>query len=118
MSANIYDVLIWDAKVIDGAGGPWYRAGIGVSDGKISRLGFIGEAEAKERMDARDLVVTPGFFDVHMHSDFSLIRNSFPKSQLLQGVTSEVDGNCGYSAFPLMEFSRGVPFEPPGMDID
>lgn len=118
MGVTDYDVVITRGAVLDGAGNPWFRADIGVRDGKIARVGFLGNSSAKEKIDAKELVVAPGFIDVHTHSDFSLLVNPFPKNQLLQGVTTEIEGHCGYSAFPLVESSRGFLFEPEGMEID
>jgi N-acyl-D-amino-acid deacylase len=118
MTEQALDCVFRNAKVIDGTGSPWYYADVGIKDGKIARLGSLAGVEAKETIDAAGLTVAPGFFDAHTHSDFSLILNPFPKSQLLQGVTSEVEGQCGYSAFPLVDSNRGLLFEPKGMQID
>lgn len=113
-----FDLLITGATIYDGTGSPWFRADIGVREGLIVHVGYLGGASASESIDAHELTVTPGFFDVHTHSDFSLLANPFPKSQLLQGVTSEIEGHCGYSAFPLVASSHGFLFEPKGMKVE
>jgi N-acyl-D-aspartate/D-glutamate deacylase len=118
MAANSLDLIIEGGTIYDGTGSPWFRADIGIRNGQIVHVGLLGQAGASESIDARGLAVTPGFFDVHTHSEFSLLANPFPKSQLLQGVTSEVEGHCGYSAFPLVEASHGFLFEPEGMTVD
>lgn len=114
MAGETYDLIIRRGRVLDGTGGPWFQADIAIKDGRIAQVGYLDGATAANTLDAEGLWVTPGFFDAHTHSDFALIANPFPKSQLLQGVTSEVDGQCGYSAFPLVASSRGFTFEPKG----
>jgi N-acyl-D-amino-acid deacylase len=118
MNVAEFDVVITRGAVFDGAGNPWFQADVGVKDGKIAGVGFLGKSSAIQIIDAKGMCVTPGFFDVHTHSDFSLLENPFPKNQLLQGVTNEIEGHCGYSAFPLVESSRHFLFEPKGIEID
>lgn len=117
MANEIYDIVIRRATIYDGKGSPWFRGDIGLRDGKIAHVGFLVGAEARETIDADGLTASPGFIDVHTHSEFSLLLNPFPTSQLVQGVTGEVEGQCGYSAYPLVESSRGFIFEPEGMEI-
>lgn len=112
-----FDLVIRQGTVFDGTGNPWFRADIGIKGDKIAHVGLLNDVRTTATIDADGLTVTPGFFDVHTHSDFSLILNPFPTSQLVQGVTSEIEGHCGYSAFPLVSSSRGFIFDPPGVDI-
>lgn len=118
MTAKPYDLVIRRGSIIDGTGSPWSRSDVAVSDGKIVGVGHYQPDEALDSIDANGLLLTPGFIDAHTHGDFSLIANPAAQSQLLQGITSEVDGQCGYSAFPLLESSRGFIFEPKDMPID
>jgi N-acyl-D-amino-acid deacylase len=87
--------------VIDGTGNPWFKADIGIRGGKISKLGRIIRSEGEEAIDARGLVVSPGFIDIHTHSDLALLINPRAESMIRQGVTTEVIGNCGSSAAPI-----------------
>jgi N-acyl-D-amino-acid deacylase len=95
------DVLVKDGMVVDGTGSPWTRADVGVSGGRIAAVGALGGAAATRTIDARGLAVAPGFIDCHSHSDGGVLQNRGCESTLLQGVTTEVVGNCGTSPAPL-----------------
>lgn len=94
-----FDILIKGGRVIDGTGAPWAYADVGVRGGKIVAIGRLGEHEAKEVIDASNAVVTPGFIDMHTHSDLSLLRDGRGMSKIMQGVTTEVIGE-GQSVSP------------------
>jgi N-acyl-D-amino-acid deacylase len=93
------DVAIRNAQVIDGTGRPRYRADIGLTGDKISAIGRVGAAALE--LDATDRVVSPGFIDVHSHSDLTLIVDPSASSKIRQGVTTEVVGNCGFTVAPV-----------------
>lgn len=95
------DFIIRNCRVIDGTGVPWYRADIGVSDGKIAAIGNLSKLHGKEEYDAHDHYVAPGFIDIHAHSDATLWKYPQSESRILQGVTTEIGGNCGKSTFPV-----------------
>ena len=95
-----FDTLLVNGDVIDGTGGPRYRADVGVSDGKITAVGSLGEAEAERTFNVAGQVVAPGFIDMHTHSDVSMLDDPGGESKAHQGVTTEVTGNCGFSPFP------------------
>lgn len=95
------DFIIRNCRVIDGTGGPWYRADIGVSSGKIVMIGDLSELHGKTEYDAHDHYVAPGFIDIHTHSDKTLWQYPSAESRILQGVTTEIGGNCGTSTFPV-----------------
>lgn len=97
-----FDSVIANGMVVDGTGAPAYRADVGVSAGVISAIGPLAEAEAAWRIDASDKVVSPGFIDLHSHSDISVIDDPGNESKVHQGVTTEVIGNCGMSPFPVV----------------
>ena len=102
----VADVLLRGATVVDGLGGPGFRADTEVSDGRISavrREGTGDRAGAKRTIDADGLVVAPGFIDMHSHADFTLPSYPGALNSISQGVTTEVLGNCGYSPAPLAE---------------
>jgi len=101
-----YDLLIKNGNVIDGRGNPepfipWYQADVAISGEKIAKVGNINTSAAKKIIDARGLIVSPGFIDIHSHSDAYLIENPKAESKIRQGVTTEVVGNCGMSAAPV-----------------
>ncbi len=98
----MFDVLLKNGRVIDGTGNPWFKADVGITDGKIAAVGIL-EAEARRVIDVQGLVVTPGFIDPHSHSDWTILKNGEAWSSLQQGVTTEFNGNCGMSQFPVTE---------------
>ena len=102
----MFDVIIRNGLVVDGGGGPGFKADVGVKDGKVAAVGRLGLDEASRIIDASGLVVSPGFIDMHSHSDFTLLINPKAESKVRQGVTTEVIGNCGASAAPLNEFMK------------
>jgi len=95
-----YDLVIRNARIIDGSGNPWYLADIGVKGGKIAAIGKLASATADRTIDAANRVVTPGFIDVHTHVE-DLEKVPRADNYLLDGVTSIVSGNCGGSKADL-----------------
>jgi N-acyl-D-amino-acid deacylase len=98
-----YDVLIRNARVIDGAGNPWFRADVGIKDGKIGAIGRLGGPAAKT-IDAGGRVLAPGFIDVHTHVEGGIEKVPRADNFLLDGVTSVITGNCGGSNLNLAEW--------------
>lgn len=96
----MFDLIIANGLVVDGTGRPARREDIGIRGDRVARIGDLSSAPARERIDAAGQVVSPGFIDIHTHSDFSLIVNGKAESQVHQGVTLEVVGNCGHSCAP------------------
>lgn len=96
---KLFDIAI-SGLTYDGRGNIPHQLNIGIKDGLIA---FIGkeEIEAVKKIDATGLAVAPGFIDVHTHSDISLYIDGRGQSKVFQGVTTEVTGNCSFSAFPI-----------------
>ncbi|NVZ79073.1 amidohydrolase family protein, partial [Pseudomonas gingeri] len=105
-----YDTLIRNATVIDGSNTPGYVADVGLRDGRIVRIGALGDASGSEEIDAGGKVLAPGFIDVHTHDDTVVIRQPQMLPKLSQGVTTVIVGNCGISAAPVS--LRGDPPDP------
>jgi len=95
-----FNLVIKNGFLIDGTGNPWFRADIGISGGKIAKVGRLDTRDAERIIDARQLIVSPGFIDIHSHSDLTLLINPRTESKIRQGVTTEVTGNCGSSSAP------------------
>jgi len=101
------DLIIRNGLVLDGMGAPARRADLGLAAGRIVAVEPGGiEAGETPWLDATGLIVAPGFIDIHTHSDATLLADGAAESQLLQGVTTEVVGNCGHSCAPATRPGR------------
>jgi N-acyl-D-amino-acid deacylase len=97
-----YDLLIKNGKIVDGTGSPWFKSDLGIKMGKILSIGKIRE-NAKTIIDASGLIVSPGWIDVHSHTDHTILGNTRCESYIHQGVTTVTMGNCGLSVYPLYQ---------------
>lgn len=97
----MYDVLVKGGRVIDGTGSPWKKSDIGISGESIAKIGVIPESEAEHVLDANGLMVSPGWIDIHMHADHTVLGNPACLSYVHQGITTVSMGNCGLSMYPL-----------------
>ena len=95
-----YDLLVRGAQVYDGTGAPPFAADVGVQAGRITLVGSGRGASASTRIDADGLALAPGFIDLHSHADLTLPAFPEAPNSIQQGVTTEVGGNCGFSAAP------------------
>lgn len=98
-----FDLLITNARIIDGTGNPWFRADVGIKNGRIARIGRIPTTQARQTIDARGQIVAPGFIDVHAHVE-SIFSLPAAENFIRMGVTSLVTGNCGFSTTVVDEF--------------
>lgn len=106
-AAAQYDVLIRNARVIDGTGNPWFHSSVAVKDGRIAAIGRLEGASAARVIDAAGRVLAPGFIDVHTHVEGAIEKVPRADNFLLDGVTTIVTGNCGGSASDVARwFSR------------
>ncbi len=96
-----FDCLLEGGTIYDGTGADPVVADVGIAGGRITAIGDLGAAEAERRLDVAGLAVAPGFIDLHTHSDFTLLVNGHAESQVHQGVTTEVVGQCGISCAPV-----------------
>lgn len=100
----MFDLLIKNGRLMDGTGNPWFYGDVAIKNGKIQKIGSIDSSSATEVIDAKGLVVAPGFVEIHSHADFILPLSEHPKilePLVRQGVTTIVVGNCGYSPAPV-----------------
>ncbi|NUK02984.1 N-acyl-D-amino-acid deacylase family protein [Streptomyces lunaelactis] len=100
------DLVIRNARVIDGTGGPSYRADVAIADGRVAEIRREGEGTGPRptgtrTLDADGLALSPGFIDMHAHSDLALLRDPAHEAKAAQGVTLEVLGQDGLSYAPV-----------------
>jgi N-acyl-D-amino-acid deacylase len=96
-----FDLLLRNARVVDGSGNPWYRADVAIAGGRIAAVGMLGSAEAREIIDVAEHCLCPGFIDTHSHSDLLLLVEPLNTPKLLQGITTDVLGQDGLGVAPL-----------------
>jgi len=98
----VIDVIIRDATIYDGTGGPGRRGDLAVDAGRIVSIGQgVPHGSAREEIDGSGLALAPGFIDLHSHSDISVLSDPGCISVVEQGATTIVDGLCGFSAAPI-----------------
>jgi N-acyl-D-amino-acid deacylase len=95
-----HDLVIRNGRIVDGTGNPWFHGDVAVTGDRIVAVGTV-TGMARRELDARGLVVAPGFIDIHAHSDFLLLEDGHAHSKVRQGVTTEVLGEGG-SAGPFV----------------
>jgi len=101
-----YSVVIKGGRIVDGSGNPWFQGDVAVDGDKVVKLGALGKYEAEKVIDAKGMLVTPGFVDVHTHTDANFIINPKADSKIRQGVTTEIAGNCGNSMSPVTDLGK------------
>ena len=101
----MFDLVIRGGTVADGRGGPVFEADLAVTDGRIAALGKVPRA-GREEVDARGLLVTPGFVDIHTHYDGQAAWDSRLAPSSWHGVTTAVMGNCGVGFAPVRQVDR------------
>ena len=98
-----YDTLLTNGRIVDGTGAPWFRGSIGISDGQIESVNRdeSGGQAAENTVDLDGLVVAPGFVDLHSNSDLRLFSEPGLPPKTMQGVTTEILGQDGFSMAPM-----------------
>ncbi len=110
-----FDFLIKNGFIIDGIQDSVVKQrDIGIIGDRIKAIGNLPEVSADKVIDAKGLCVCPGFIDTHAHSEFTLLADSRAEGKVCQGITTEINGNCGLSAAPLY----GAAFEQRGKDLE
>lgn len=94
------EAILRGGRVIDGTGAPATVADVAIGGGRIVEIGNLSHLSAPAEIDAGGAVVAPGFIDMHAHDDFNLPVNPYAEGKISQGVTTVVNGNCGYSPAP------------------
>jgi N-acyl-D-amino-acid deacylase len=111
------DLLIRDALVVDGSGRPAYSASLRVRDGSIVEIGELEAVEGEEIVEARGLVLAPGFIDTHSHHDVGLGNHPQALAAISQGITTIVVGQDGSSNSPLSTWFSTLGADPPAINV-
>ena len=101
-----YDLIIRNGIIVDGSGSPPFRGDVGIVGDVIRSVKDLSGIDAESVINAKDLVVAPGFIDIHNHSDISIFEVPTADNYILQGVTTIVIGNCGSSPAPLTDVNK------------
>ena len=99
-TSSSFDLVITNGHIIDGTGSPWYSGDVGIRDGKIAAIGNLAQAGRKRTIDAKGMVVAPGFIDMLGQSEETILVDPRLPSKIYQGITSEITGEGG-SIAPL-----------------
>ena len=99
----MFDAIVGGGLVVDGTGAVGRETDVGIQGDQIVAVGDLSTAEAALSLNAVGYVVAPGFIDIHSHSDFTLLVDPRAQSQIHQGVTTELVGNCGHGCAPITD---------------
>lgn len=99
----MYDLLLRNARIADGSGSPLFKGDVAVEGDRIAAVGDLSTAAAHRTLDLDGAVVSPGFIDLHSHSDVTLAEYPRGESMIQQGITTQLVGNCGLSPFPVIK---------------
>jgi N-acyl-D-amino-acid deacylase len=99
-----YDITVVNGRIVDGTGNPWFYGDVAIKDGKIIKIGKAASWASKYVIDAKGLVVAPGFIDVHTHIEGNDLRVPTAGNFIMDGVTSVVTGNCGGSNVDVAQY--------------
>lgn len=103
--AQTYDVLITNGRIVDGTGNPWFYGDIAIRNGMIAAVGRV-TGNATKVIDAKGMIVAPGFIDVHTHIEGNDLRVPTAPNFIMDGVTTVVTGNCGGSNTDIALYFR------------
>jgi len=104
----MFDCIIRNGSIVNGTGAPSFAADIAIADGTISLIVRVLSGTGRNEIDATGLVIAPGFIDIHSHSDLSLFFEPHAQSKIMQGVTTEVVGNCGITSAPVRAIHKAA----------
>lgn len=116
-AAPEFDILIRNARIVDGTGNPWFRGDVGIRGATIAALGKLDGRLAARTIDATDRILAPGFIDVHTHIEGGVETMPRADNFLLDGVTSVITGNCGSSEVALGAWFRKLDIVGLGLNV-
>lgn len=108
LAQNSADIIIRNGRLLDGTGNSWIYADVAIKDDKIIKIGKIRSMTAAREIDAKGMIVSPGFIDVHTHIEGDAEKNPTADNFIFDGVTTVVTGNCGASNVDLKRYFQRV----------
>lgn len=114
--AQQYDLIIKNARIVDGTGNPWYRGDVAINKGKIAAVGQF-KGKSKKVIDVNGHVVSPGFIDVHTHVEYTISSIPTADNFIHDGVTTIITGNCGSSEVDMERFFKRVQTKPTSVNV-
>jgi N-acyl-D-amino-acid deacylase len=111
------DILIKNGRILDGTGNSWYYGAVAVKDGRILKIGNFNAITAAKVIDAKGLIVSPGFIDVHTHIEGDEFKNPTADNFILDGVTTVVTGNCGASNVDIKKYLWQIDSLKPSINV-
>jgi len=103
-----FDVVLVNGRILDGCGNPWFWGDLAILEGRIAEIGPVGSLRGKQMVEMDGRFVSPGFIDIHTHSDLTILVNRKAESAVRQGTTTHVIGNCGMGPAPVDETHLAV----------
>src|SRR5580698_6832127 len=94
---SLFDLIIANGRIVDGAGGPWYYGDLAIKGDTIAAIGHFDPKTAARTIDAKGMVVAPGFIDIHTHARRGIFIDPSAQNYIWQGVTTLLEGNDGSS---------------------
>ncbi|HEY3740796.1 MAG TPA: D-aminoacylase [Bryobacteraceae bacterium] len=116
-AAPDYDILIRNARLVDGTGNPWFESDIGIKNGRIAAIGNLENKSATRSIDAAHRIAAPGFIDVHVHVEGEIDRVPRADNFLFDGVTTIITGNCGGSRLNLAQWFQKLEKQGIGVNL-
>jgi N-acyl-D-amino-acid deacylase len=101
-----YDIILRNARIFDGGGSSAFEADLAIKAGRIARISLSSDTSATREIDLAGLTVAPGFIDSHSHADLALLSSAGEYEKIRMGVTTEVIGQCGFTAHPVSDAHR------------
>jgi N-acyl-D-amino-acid deacylase len=105
---GLFDLILINGRIVDGTGGPWYYADIAIKGDTIAAIGKFDPKSALRTIDAKGMVVAPGFIDIHTHARRGIFIDPSAQNYIRQGVTTLMEGNDGSSPLPIAKFLADV----------
>ena len=107
----MYSLVIKNVRVVDGLGNPWYHADVGIEGERIVHIGRIESKDAQKLIDGNNMMLSPGFIDMHSHSEMVFLnekQHELVEGRIRQGITTEIMGNCGISVSPVKDEMKPI----------